>query len=113
MAAPRLGGIKALPHGGLLKYVHDREDHCFNPDVVQSLQAAVKSGDYTEYQRFARLVNERPVATLRDLLAVQPAAAAIPLSGVEPQEDFYRRFHTQETSFESIFRFAVVAFSQF
>jgi glutamate synthase (NADPH) large chain len=89
---------KALPHGGLLKYVHDGEYHCFNPDVVQTLQAAVQQNDYAEYLRFAHLVNDRPVATLRDLLAVQSAQTAIPLSEVEEEATFYRRFDTAAMS---------------
>ena len=62
---------KPLPHGGLLKFVHGGEYHTYNPDVVQTLQTAVRSGNYADYNEYARLVNERPVATLRDLLALQ------------------------------------------
>ena len=51
----------------MLKYVHGGEYHCYNPDVVTTLQAAVRSGDFERYQDYARLVNERPIATLRDL----------------------------------------------
>jgi glutamate synthase domain-containing protein 2 len=48
--------------GGLLKYVHGGEYHTYNPDVVQTLQAAVRSGDYADYKEYADTVNERPVA---------------------------------------------------
>ena len=54
-----------LKQGGLLKYVHDGEYHCFNPDVVATLQAAVRSGDFGRYLDYSKLVNERPVSTLR------------------------------------------------
>ncbi|MEJ2297058.1 MAG: glutamate synthase large subunit, partial [Woeseiaceae bacterium] len=37
---------KTIEQGGLYKYVHNGEYHCFNPDVVASLQRAVRSGDY-------------------------------------------------------------------
>ena len=33
----------ALSQGGLYKYVHDGEYHCYNPDVISTLQQAVKS----------------------------------------------------------------------
>lgn len=56
--------------GGLLKYMHGGEYHAYNPDVVQALQKAVGSGDYTDYLDYAQLVNERPVATLRDLFQI-------------------------------------------
>jgi len=81
-----------LQQGGLLKYVHGGEYHCFNPDVIVSLQEAVRSGDFDRYQDYARLVNERPVATLRDLLGVKKASAAISIDEVESIEDILPRF---------------------
>lgn len=83
---------KPLVQGGLLKYVHGQEYHAFNPDVVMALQEAVASGDYAQYQRYATLVNDRPVATLRDLLQPVPAGDGIPVDQVEPVEDIMRRF---------------------
>ncbi|MEW6353337.1 MAG: glutamate synthase large subunit [Pseudomonadota bacterium] len=83
---------KPLAQGGLLKYVHGEEYHCYNPDVVMTLQAAVKSGDYRTYQEFARLVNNRPVATLRDLLALREDVEPIALDEVEPIEAILPRF---------------------
>jgi len=81
-----------LVQGGFLKYVHGGEYHCFNPDVVTTLQAAVRSGDFDRYQEYAKLVNERPVATIRDLIRVVPAGPPIPLDEVEPVEDIFPRF---------------------
>ena len=43
---------KPIEHGGLLKYVHGGEYHTFNPDVVATLQTAVKSGNKNDYQSF-------------------------------------------------------------
>ena len=62
---------KTLDQGGLLKYVHGGEYHAYNPDVVMSLQEAVVSGDYGDYQRYAKHCNDRPVAALRDLLQLK------------------------------------------
>ena len=81
-----------VSQGGLLKYVHGGEYHCFNPDVVSTLQAAVRSGNFEQYSLYAELVNERPVATLRDLLGVKPAGKAVPLDEVEPVEAILPRF---------------------
>jgi glutamate synthase (NADPH/NADH) large chain len=81
-----------LVQGGFLKYVHGGEYHCFNPDVVATLQAAVRSGDFDRYQEYAKLVNERPVATLRDLFRLVPAGPPVPLDEVEPAEDILPRF---------------------
>ncbi|MBI2398005.1 MAG: glutamate synthase large subunit [Xanthomonadales bacterium] len=78
--------------GSLLKYRHGGEYHMFNPDVVQSLQRAVLTGDYADYRVYAEHVNTRPVSTLRDLLALNPAAAPLPLSAVESLESLLPRF---------------------
>jgi glutamate synthase (NADPH/NADH) large chain len=81
-----------VTQGGLLKYVHDGEYHCYNPDVVATLQSAVRSGDFDRYEDYARHVNDRPVATLRDLMSPQPAGPPVPLEEVEPVEDILLRF---------------------
>ena len=59
-----------LKPGGLLKAVPDGEYHMYNPAVVGALQAAVRSGDRSLYQRYADAVNGRAPSTLRDLLQV-------------------------------------------
>ncbi|MDH3400580.1 MAG: glutamate synthase large subunit [Chromatiales bacterium] len=81
-----------VEHGGMFKYMHGGEYHAYNPDVVVALQAAVRSGDYDHYKRFAALVDERPVATLRDLLELVPAGEPVPLEEVEPIEAIIARF---------------------
>ena len=93
LAATAWKDRKPLVQGGLLKYVHGQEYHAFNPDVVKALQAAVQSGDYAQWRTYAELVNQRPVATLRDLLAVSESGATpIPLEEVEPVEAIVQRF---------------------
>ena len=76
----------------MLKYMHGGEYHMYNPDVVAALQAAVISGDYEHYKLFSQLVNNRPAATLRDLLALKPGARSIPVSEVEPLAAVLSRF---------------------
>lgn len=83
---------QSIDHGGLLKYVHGGEYHCYNPDVIATLQAAVRSGDYSRYQEYAKLVNERPVATLRDLMIIKPHGPAVPLDEVEAAQEILMRF---------------------
>lgn len=84
---------KTLEQGGLLKFVYDGEYHAYNPDVVNSLQQAVKSSEYSDYLEYAKHVNERPVATLRDLLAIKPQeGVAIPVDDVEPASELFKRF---------------------
>src|SRR5690554_481820 len=84
---------KPIPQGGLLKYVHGSEYHAFNPDVVQTLQKAVQSGNYALWRNYADLVNQRPVSMLRDLLSLrEDLCKPIPLSEVEPVEEIIKRF---------------------
>ena len=84
---------KTLDQGGLLKYVHGGEYHAYNPDVVMSLQAAVVSGDYGDYQRYATHCNDRPVAAFRDLLQLKAARITdSALDEVEPIDQILRRF---------------------
>jgi glutamate synthase (NADPH/NADH) large chain len=89
---------KSINHGGLLKYVHGGEDHAFNPDVVAAIQAAVNSGDFAEYQKFAALVNQRPTLAFRDLLKLREGASAIAVDEVEPIEDILKRFDSAAMS---------------
>ncbi|MGO1239482.1 MAG: glutamate synthase large subunit, partial [Hafnia alvei] len=89
---------KPLDQGGLLKFVHDGEYHMYNPDVVNTLQAAVQSGEYSDYQKYAKLVNERPVSTLRDLLKITPKGDAVPVESVEPANELFKRFDTAAMS---------------
>lgn len=81
-----------ISRGGLLRYVHGSEYHCYNPDVIATLQAAVRDGDYDRFKDYAKLVNERPVSTLRDLLRIEPAGKPVPLDEVEPVEAIVKRF---------------------
>ncbi|WP_254276599.1 glutamate synthase large subunit [Halomonas sp. 3H] len=83
---------KGISQGGLVKYVHGHEYHAYNPDVVMALQEAVQEGDYAKWKKFAALVNERPPATIRDLLRLKPAAEPLPMEEVEAVEDLIPRF---------------------
>jgi glutamate synthase (NADPH) large chain len=81
-----------IEHGGLYRYVHGGEYHAYNPDVVTTLQKAVQTASYETYQQFARLVNERDPATLRDLLKPTSAHDPISVDEVESEQDILMRF---------------------
>ena len=49
-----------VSHGGLLKFIWDGEYHCYNPDVVTTLQEAVRSGDPAEPPKADRPQAEPP-----------------------------------------------------
>src|SRR6266404_5670115 len=83
---------ESVEQGGLLKYMHNGEYHMYKPDVIATLQSAVMTGDYRQYLEFAALVNGRPVSCIRDLLQLNPSAAALPIEEVEPISAIFARF---------------------
>lgn len=91
-------GHKPLPRGGLLRYIHGEEYHAYNPDVVQSLQQAVRSGKYADYEQYAAFVNNRPVASLRDLFRLKKNTQPVSMDQVEAAENFYPRFDSAAMS---------------
>ena len=89
---------KNISQGGLLKFAWNGEFHAYNPDVVTSLQKAVQSGNQSDYDIFAGLINRRPPAALRDLLKLRPAAEPTPIENVEPANVLFPRFDTAAMS---------------
>ena len=83
---------KPINPGGLLKYVHGQEYHAYNPDVVQTMHAAVQNDDYDKWLEYAKIVNCRPTATLRDLLKLSDDVTPIDISKVEPISEIVKRF---------------------
>ncbi|MGE0580673.1 MAG: glutamate synthase large subunit [Steroidobacteraceae bacterium] len=98
LAARAWNPREALEQGGIHKYVHGGEYHMYNPDVIATLQAAVMTGDYERYRDFARLVNERPVSALRDLLRLKAGAQPIAMDAVEPVDAIIARFDSAAMS---------------
>ena len=90
---------QGLDAGGFLKYKPQGEYHMYNPDVVNTLQQAVNSGDYQDYRAYADVVNNRPASTIRDLLRVKTEAATpIDVARVEAAENLYTRFDSAAMS---------------
>ena len=83
---------KNIKQGGLLKYVHGEEFHAYNPDVVKTLQDAVKSGDYEDYKKYSDIVHSREKMVIRDMLDFNSSRKPIPLDDVEPIENILLRF---------------------
>ncbi len=92
LAARAFQRSKALEPGGLHRFIHGQEYHAFNPDVIGTLHEAVHTGDYAVYRRYAGLVNERPVATMRDLLGLRADLDPVSIADVEPIEAILPRF---------------------
>lgn len=89
---------RPISPGGLLKFIHGTEYHAYNPDVIRTLQDAVRAGDYGLYKEYSDHVDNRPVTALRDLFGLPEDVQPIPLEEVEPAEEIYKRFDTAAMS---------------
>ncbi|HEV8250013.1 MAG TPA: glutamate synthase large subunit, partial [Gaiellaceae bacterium] len=99
--ADAYGERPQLENPGYVKFRKGGEAHATSPEVVEALhetaaahalRKAVKGAGWSQYERFASLVNERPPLELRDLLEPVPAGPPVPLRDVEPAEAIVRRF---------------------
>jgi glutamate synthase (NADPH/NADH) large chain len=93
-----------LEWGGEYQWRRDGEYHLFNPDTVFKLQHATRSGQYSIFKEYTRLVDDQntKLATLRGLLELQNAPEPIPIDEVEPVESIVKRFATGAMSYGSI-----------
>jgi glutamate synthase (NADPH/NADH) large chain len=100
----RPGAASDLEAGGEYQWRRDGEYHLFNPDTVFKLQHATRSGQYTIFKEYTRLVDDQSQqrATLRGLFEWQPASTPVALEDVEPVESIVKRFATGAMSYGSI-----------
>lgn len=101
---------------GFYKSRRGGEYHAFNPEVIRALQEAVglaparkRPADHgedaapTAYQRYAALVEQRPVTELRDLLQIgRHDRTPVAIADVEPVDAILRRFSTAAMSHGSL-----------
>ena len=93
LAARAFNPALDLEAGGLFKYIHGGEYHSYNPDVVSALQTAVLTESHEDWMAFAKLVNEREPAMLRDLLEPRwDTCTPIPLDEVESASSMVKAF---------------------
>ena len=102
--ATRAGDSNELDCGGEYQWRRDGEYHLFNPETVFKLQHSTRSGQYSVFKEYTRLVDDqnKRLATLRGLLELKTAAAPVPLEEVEPVESIVKRFATGAMSYGSI-----------
>jgi glutamate synthase (ferredoxin) len=93
-----------LDWGGEYQWRRDGEYHLFNPETVFKLQHSTRSGQYSIFKEYTRLVDDqnRKLATLRGLLELKAAATPIPIDEVEPVDSIVKRFATGAMSYGSI-----------
>src|SRR5206468_10295547 len=93
--------------GGGYRWRRDGDSHLFGPEAGFKLQHATRSGQYTTFKEYTKLVEDqnRARATLRGLLEFTSSAAPVPpvpIDEVEPVESIIKRFATGAMSYGSI-----------
>jgi glutamate synthase (ferredoxin) len=93
-----------LDAGGQYQYRRDGEYHLFNPESIHKLQYAVRSGSYSVYKEYAKLVDDqaRHLCTLRGLMELQSKRPSVPIDEVESVDAIVKRFKTGAMSYGSI-----------
>src|SRR6185369_2927145 len=93
-----------LDAGGEYAYRIRGEAHMWTPDSIAKLQHAVRSGAYSTYKEYSKLINEQSekLLTLRGLFRIKESDTPVPLEEVEPAKDVVKRFATGAMSLGSI-----------
>ncbi len=101
---------KTLDIGGEYAFRMRGEDHAWTPDVVASLQHAVRGNALDRYREFSTMVNTSAVRmnSIRGLFRIKSAEALgrkpVSVDEVEPASEIVKRFSTGAMSFGSISR---------
>ena len=72
--------------------------------VFKALHKAVRTSSFDAYEDYAKHVDERPPANIRDLLRYKKSDEPLPLDDVESVDDIVSRFSTQAMSHGSVSR---------
>ena len=94
---------QTLEVGGDYQWRNEGEGHLFSPQVIHSLQKAVRTGNYETFKTYSNLVNQQmqQIFTLRGLLELKPQKS-IPIEEVESIENILKRFKSGAMSYGSI-----------
>ncbi|MGE3309650.1 MAG: glutamate synthase large subunit [Limisphaerales bacterium] len=94
----------ALDVGGQYQWRADGEIHLFNPQTVHKLQKAVRTGNYSVFKEYSKLVDDqmKQQFTLRGLLDLKASASPVPIEEVESVAEIMRRFKSGAMSYGSI-----------
>jgi glutamate synthase (NADPH/NADH) large chain len=93
-----------LDRVGEFEHRSDGIYHQWNPQTVNTLQQAVRQGDYEKYGEFAAMINEQQenLQTLRGLLEFDSDREPVAIDEVEPVEEIVERFSTAAMSLGSL-----------
>ena len=97
-------GEVELDAGGEYQWRRDGEYHLFNPETVFKLQHATRTGQYSIFKDYTRLVDQQNQkrATLRGMFRLKPIGPAVPIDEVDSIASILARFSTGAMSYGSI-----------
>ena len=96
---------RELEVGGEYQWRREGEYHLFNPDTVFKLQHSTRTGQYSIFKEYTKLVDDQSerMASLRGLLKFKDGVRPpVPLEEVEPASEIVKRFSTGAMSYGSI-----------
>ena len=96
---------RELEVGGEYQWRREGEYHLFNPDTVFKLQHSTRTGQYSIFKEYTKLVDDQSerMASLRGLLKFRDGVRPpVPLDEVEPASEIVKRFSTGAMSYGSI-----------
>lgn len=88
--------------GGFYKYLDNEEYHDYNPNLINQIHKAAKSGKFKDYEVVKNKIKSRNFKMVRDLLDISSDKAPIDINEVEPVESILNRFNTAAMSLGSI-----------
>ncbi|HVR62636.1 MAG TPA: glutamate synthase large subunit [Polyangia bacterium] len=93
-----------LDPGGQYQYRRGGEYHLFNPESIHKLQYACRSGNYSVFKEYSKLIDDQSqhLCTLRGLMDLQSTRPPVPIDEVESVEAIVKRFKTGAMSYGSI-----------
>nr|YP_009314067.1 Glutamate synthase [Izziella formosana]SCW22321.1 Glutamate synthase [Izziella formosana] len=95
---------KKLTNLGYVQYRPGAEYHVNNPEMSKTLHKAVRGNDSDLYEKYGKLLQNRPPTNLRDLLCIKSDRAPIPVEEVESSEKILARFCTGGMSLGALSR---------
>ncbi|WP_068272298.1 glutamate synthase large subunit, partial [Aldersonia kunmingensis] len=102
---PKERAHRELEVGGEYQWRREGEYHLFNPDTVFKLQHATRSGQYSIFKEYTKLVDDQSerLASLRGLFRFRTEEREpISIDEVESVEEIVKRFSTGAMSYGSI-----------
>ncbi len=97
--------LKKLEFLGFVQFRNYGEYHSNNPEMSKILHSALKQGPgYDHFDTYQKLIRNRPITALRDLLTIDSSRESIPIEKVESVESICKRFCTGGMSLGALSR---------